>query len=427
MKVLYFDYWTNGLLHQILPLDKILTNKGLDSILVHLGSWRDKSVKEEEIIDGLLCRDIKFYGNDIRNAFVVEKPDVVYVINMGGPIDRLVNRICRNLKIKTIFLMHGVLPTGLDLIQEKKNVNKSYSILYRLSKGIKYIKVYKMFGREILKNNFTELFMPNIYGHLIQMVFSPGSMYTSPYVDRDLHTDRVLVYSNLYKEEFMNNMKVPLGKINVVGNPNLDSIIKLKNSVNYKDTIDSYYSSLNIPTNKKLLIYLLDGIPMFEGLFSKQDWLNELLDVAKIAEELDWALILKLHPSNDRNEITNYLQSVKNVYIFQMEVDLSIVGGCKAAIGHISTTLNVPIAINIPVFIPRWTKVYAEYDYFISNGAAMPCYTIKELKEYLISIDKEHFIELPQHNIYTEKCIGPLDGCTWEKVANEIEMLGLKN
>lgn len=423
MKVLYFDYWTKGLPHQILPLDRILASKGFDRILVHLGSWRDKSVKDEENVEGLLCRDIQYYGNDIRNAMVVEKPKVVYVLNMGGPIDKLVNRICRNLKIKTIFLMHGVLPTGLDLIQGKKMVNKGFSILYRLSKGFKYYKVYKMYGREILWNDAIELFKPKTYGHLMQMIFSPGSMYTTPFVDRDLHTDRVLVYSKVFKEEFVKNMQVPLEKINVVGNPNLDPVLQLANAGDFRHRIDKYYNNIGITDHKPLLIFVVDGLFDFKGSFSKNDWLNELKEVAGIADELGWRLILKLHPSNNRKEVADCFRTMHNVYIFQMEVDLSIVAGCQAAIGHISSALTIPIALNIPVFIPRWTKVYAELDYYISNGAAIPCYSIEELKNYLVSIEKGKKFESHERKQFIDNYIGPLDGCSWERVAKEVDIL----
>ena len=101
MKILYFDYWTKGLPHNILPLDGLLREEGFERILVHVGSWRDHSVKQEEIICGLLCRDIGYYGGNLRKMLIEESPDAVYVLNVGGTLDRLVNRVCRNLGIKT--------------------------------------------------------------------------------------------------------------------------------------------------------------------------------------------------------------------------------------------------------------------------------------------------------------------------------------
>lgn len=423
MKILYFDYWTKGLPHQILPLDRILAGKGFDRILVHLGSWRDKSVKEEENIEGLLCRDIKYYGNDIRNAMVIEKPKVVYVLNMGGPIDRLVNRICRNLRIKTIFLMHGVLYSRTDLIRERERVNKGVSFLDRLLKGFKYYKVYKMYGREILKNDVLELFKPKMYGHLIQMIFSPGSMYTTPFVDRDLHADRVLVYSKVFKEEFVKNLQVPSEKIQVVGNPNLDAVLQLVNGRNSIGEIEKYYKEIGIPNDRPLVIFLVEGLDSDKGSFNKHDFLHELKEIAEIADELGWRLILKLHPSNNRKEIETFLLKMHNIHIFQMEVDLSIVAGCQAAIGHISSALAIPVALKMPVFIPKWTKVCAQFDCYISTGTAVPCYSIEELKTNLVSIEKGKQFESPERKQFINNYIGPLDGCSWERVAKEIEVM----
>ena len=60
MKVVYFDYWINGI-RNFVPLNKSLVEAGQKTMLFHIGSFRDRKCDEECIVDGILCHDIKYY------------------------------------------------------------------------------------------------------------------------------------------------------------------------------------------------------------------------------------------------------------------------------------------------------------------------------------------------------------------------------
>lgn len=420
MKILYFDYWTKGLPHNILPLDRLLSEAGFERIMVHLGSWRDPSVKNEEIIDGLLCRDIRYYGDNLRKIFYTEKPDAVYVLNVGGTIDRLVNRICRNLKIKTIFLMHGIMPLGKNISVEKQRLNKGFTFSKRLFKAPKYMRLYKYYLGEIVRINLFELFDPRIYGHMLQMIFSPGSVYSDPWIDKDLYPDLTLLYSETYRKLFEGKMKFNPNSIKVVGNPQLDPVFQIANASDSRERISNLYSSLRISLGKPLLVFLVDGLDTGLSSFSEEDWLEELKEVASAVRSFGGRLILKLHPTNHREKVERAFRSVSDVHILQTETDLSIVIGAMAVIGHISSALIIPIALNIPVLIPRWSKVYRDYDYFISNGAAIPVESVGELGNYFNVISNGNYIEPPRRIQFVKNYVGFIDGNSWNRAAEEL-------
>jgi len=388
--------------------------------MVHVGSWRDPSVKDEEVVDGLLCRDIRFYGGDLRRVFATERPNATYVLNVGGAVDRLVNRICRNLNIKTVFLMHGVMPLGKNIDVEKKRLNQGFSIVKRLSKVLKYLRIYGLHLGEVARTNFFELFNPRTYGHMIYMIVSPGSVYADPWVDKDLYPDLTLLYSEAYRKHFIERMKFNPDSIKVVGNPQLDPVLQLACSPDSKAQISALYARLGIPGDKPVVVFLVDGLDVALGSFTEEEWLQELRDVAEAVRCFGGHLVLKLHPTNNRSLVEKAFDSFSHVNILQNEVNLSIVLGSIAVVGHISSALMIPVALNIPVLVPRWSRVYSEFDYYISNNVALPVSSSKELVPLLKEISDNRFFSDSCSTEFFKYQITFTDGRSWERIAAEI-------
>ena len=419
MKILYFDYWTKGLPHNILPLDRLLAARGFERVMVHVGSWRDPSVKDEEIIEGLLCRDIRWYSGDLRRVFATEKPTVVHVLNVGGVVDRLVNRICRNLNVKTVFLMHGVMPLGKNINVEKKRLNEGFTIAKRLAKAPKYLKIYAMYLGEVARTSPLELLSPRTYGHIAQMILSPGSVYADPWIHKDLYPDLTLLYSEAYRRHFVETLRFNPDSIRVVGNPQLDPVFQFARASDSQERMSKLYGGLGIPLDKPLVVFLVDGLDSGLSSFTEAEWLEELREVSAVVRSVGARLILKLHPTNSRTKVEAAFQSIPDTHILQHESNLSIVTGAAAVVGHISSSLVIPIALKIPVFVPQWSKVYREYDYYVSYGAALPALTSDTLKRHLRSvIDKTFNYEF--NGSYNAEFVGFSDGTNWERITNEI-------
>src|SRR5688572_28812269 len=107
-RVMLFDHWLGGL-HAMRPLAARLREQGADVRLVHLESWRSPHVRPRQMIDGLPCFDISLYGNSLRHAINRERPDCVVMLNTTYTEERLINRLCRPRRIRTVYLMHGIL------------------------------------------------------------------------------------------------------------------------------------------------------------------------------------------------------------------------------------------------------------------------------------------------------------------------------
>jgi hypothetical protein len=259
-----------------------------------------------------------------------------------------------------------------------------------------------------------------MYGHLLQMIFSPGSMYADPWIEKDLYPDLALLYSEDYRKLFEEKWRFPSALLRVVGNPQLDPVFQLANASNAKERISNLYKSLGIPLDKPLVVFLVDGLDSGLSSFTDKDWLDELTDVAAAVRSWGGRLVLKLHPTNDRQKVENAFISIPDVHIVQTETDLSIVLGSLAVVGHISSALVIPIALNIPVFIPQWSNVYKDYDYYISNRVALPLDSAEDIGNRLDSLVNGLRIVAEGHNDYVKNHITFLDGNTWQRVENEV-------
>ena len=105
--VVYFDYWTRGIRH-FSSIDPILKSHGYKTILMHTGSLRGEKVVSDQNISGINCLDLCFFDNNPVTMLLSLRPRVVLLLN-NQTEDRIIVRACRNLGIKTVFLMHGTL------------------------------------------------------------------------------------------------------------------------------------------------------------------------------------------------------------------------------------------------------------------------------------------------------------------------------
>ena len=111
MKIAYFDYWTEGI-QNFVPFDSMLRKRGHETLLLHIGSFNAVHSKEE-VVNGIKCRDISYYNTKmIYKMIEQEKPDIIITLNTTKLLDRVITMSCRKLKIKSIYLMHGMRDFG---------------------------------------------------------------------------------------------------------------------------------------------------------------------------------------------------------------------------------------------------------------------------------------------------------------------------
>lgn len=385
MKIVYFDYWTKGIANFI-DIDKQLKSQGHDTQLFHIGSFRSEVPKSEVVAD-IMCTDISAFNTSlIFKALSEINPDVVVTLNTTYLLDRAVVLACRQLDIKTVFLMHGTRATGVNISKAIETAERSYnSIWKKLRKSLKYIKL-------VIPNYIYTLYMHDkkkvLSCYFIKVIYayfkSPGkAMYAPDYPDELIH-DKCLVYAKDYIE-YYKNLGYAAAQITVTGNPKQDKLLERIHKKQFSK--DSFSSEVfcHLKEMPKYAVYLEDSFVESGNMYG---WDNvyrnrHLTQIAERLKKDDTVLVIKLHPATSINDIE--ISSDNAVVVEQTDLD-SLIFYCEYCIAHISTTVNIPVLLEKPVLVPKWERSALVIDYYTDNNVAAPWLDINN--RVVLSIDK---------------------------------------
>lgn len=411
MKILYFDYWTNGV-HNFKNIDKLFVNSGNETMLFHLGSFRSKCPIEETLFD-IKCRDISFYpGKYIYDILEEIKPDAVIVLNCSSLIDRSIVLSCRKLNIRTIFLMHGIRATGSEIDSTIKIYKRHYNNLFnKIKKATKYFdKIIPNYLYTLWKCNKKSIYTFGFVRVLYENFKNPSLNMFFPIKANEVLTDLCLVYSKKYIEYYQ-SLGFSKNQIKIVGNPAYDDLFKRIKRKNFgSENLDLDIKNI-IKEGRKFAIYLEDGFVEQGNMggWTKQFRNSFVNDIANRLLQDGYFLIVKLHPSSSN---TDFSKKSENI-LFIKETDLnSLIYFSDFVIGHISTTINIALLLDKPVLIPNWSLAKNILDYYVKTGVANKWENI---------LDKINLsINLHDREIYFEDSISILEPMANENIVSSI-------
>lgn len=411
MKIVYFDYWTNGI-RNFTPINKILQKAGHKTMLFHIGSFRDKHCDKECVIDGLLCRDISYYKTkSLFNALKKINPDVIVTLNTTYILDRALVLACKKLNIKTIFMMHGDRSTGNDLkIAIERN---NYSLKSKILKSKKYL--FTVIPNYIYSswhyNKWNVLMMKPL--KVLWITFKDTSLanFYPPFSDEIIH-DKCLVYSNKYISYYQ-ELGYNKSQIFVVGNSKYDKLFKLINESFPLELITDNALNKFLVSGNKYALYLEDSIQEQEDMRNGIGWSYQFLGehLESISDRLkkdNIKLVVKLHPNTDLTKIPKF-----NSDIIFAESDLEhLINYSVFCIGQFSTTINIAVILNKPILIPFWGKCKMLPNHTVKHNVSNLWLRLED--EFDLSID------LKSRKLYKKENISILSDCSSELLYNEI-------
>lgn len=411
MKIVYFDYWTEGI-HNFVPLNSELIKKGHETILLHVGSF-NFDVPREEIIHGILCRDVKYYKTSlIYKMLEIERPDIVITLNTTLVLDRALALSCRSLNIKSIFLMHGIRNLGSSNEKLVELMEKTYnSIFTKFAKIGKYLNI-------VIPNYVYSQWMNNKYDVLlckfVKVLYSyfdnPGRSMYFPKYSCELLSDKCLVYSN-NDSEYYEKIGYDKKDIAVVGNPKYDSFFNSINSDSF--SVSELPQSVRdvVRSGGRYALYLDEGFPA-QGEMGGVTIEKRREFVAKCAERLyrdGILLVVKLHPVS---EVYEFGDDVGNCIIEDCCLD-GLIKFSEFCICSFSTTINNCVLMGKPVLVPKWMWVDELPSFFIDVGVSRPW----AVKDDPLDLD----IDEDSRNEYIEKYITITTPTSVHRVIDTIE------
>lgn len=376
MKIIYFDYWRKGIIHFI-PINSELIKNGANTIFIHTGSFRYFH-PIEELYQGILCRDIRYYKTIfIHEVIKKERPDIVMLLNTTYLLDRAVILSCRKLKIKTVFMMHGIRNMDLTDLKKLKELNKVFSLKYKVLKIKKYIKIIPNYIYSLITYNYQNIINFRFIKVIIHYFIESVRAKILPKYSDELICDKCLIFGEFYRD-YYRSLGYPDGNIKVVGIPQYDELLnKILNRSFIRDKLPLAIKK------KQYAIYLEDSFP--ESNVSDWDDKYRNFHLNQLSERLkneNLLLVIKLHPTSKRENVI--LESNNSIIIKNCDL-FNLIYYSSLCIGHISTTINIPLILNKPVVIPKWGPSEKLPDYFVKTGVANEWKTINSNINYDIN------------------------------------------
>lgn len=418
--VLFFDYWTRGIRH-FSKLKEGLERKGLTALLLHLGSKRGENITQEEVIDGVLCRDITFYGNSIIRALIEERPKFVLLLN-NQTEDKIIIRACRALRIKTAFLMHGIVAGESDLDSISDLIDSAFGVKSRLERIPKYINLYFQYLRAAKLQSISSMFDFEIHLFFLRIMISPGKTITNFWRYSDSYPDLAFVYCDDDKKIFINHFGYKPESIKVIGNYNLDMLYSYFEENIRKESLQEK-ESMHAEENKGVFLYIENGFsdPKYhvpgwtEALVS-----DEIVKMAEVLKRYNFDLYVKLHPSSDYSILLDKLSGIENIKIFHI-CDLSrLILESNVVSGQSSSVLMMALVVNKPILLLSIPPLEFKFKKYIDNKIGTLISSMSDFEYYMQDFSNKNREIYLMDRDSRERFIGPFDGKCNQRIVNEI-------
>ncbi len=374
-KVIFFDSWKGGA-HNYSRHLSAFKDAGIESMLLHLGSWgNEDEYEKEEHLNGLKMRDISYYnGKGFEEIIIEEKPDLVLFLSIHTFAHRAFNRYCQKHGIPTILLYHGLIRVQ-DVDNKKKSAYKtnplSYGlfILKRVPKLLQY--TFPCYIRSIYATGGKINDYVGFINNIIQVFTRPATFQVSS----DSKTTRCLIYAKPDRLHAHNIYNFQEDEIAEVGNPDLMAFGLKQEMIG---------GLLRKDQNGFTDVMYLDTALTAAGLVfqSQSEYIKFILDTHQTLQKYGKKLILKPHPDTRK---TYNLDVFKDggVEVIDNSKMIERLETCCCALTEPSTISLVPALMGLPLLLVGYDKAES-----LSYGEVLKSYPRANLINNLTGINE---------------------------------------
>lgn len=401
MKILFFDYWLKGIANFERLVPELQRRGCTDIRMVHVGSWKNPQDGLVHEHNGFKSYDIQHYHTySFYKVLKMETPDVVVTMNLYFLMDKAIVVFCKKLGIKVVYMAHGRMLTKSDQFSDylKKDLKKGLLGKIRID-TIAYLYNYWL-STFISKKPLRFLIT------LCALVKDPASMTLYSSYTEELAADKLLLFYESDKTEYVCKRNFPDRNMTIVGNPELDGYIQSK----IEDKED-FLRTLGVKS-KAYLLYLDDG-NVEARTMGKADWYDMLTVYTEICKRHGLTLVVKLHPRTNQAEHQTYFDSQDIVAVKKVNFR-NIVEHAYAVTSLMSTTITMPLISGKRVISPRW-GCFTDFDKSYPEDVIRYVYTPEEFERVLISDEPTD-----RSKKYVKESIGIVDGHAIERIVEEI-------
>ncbi|MFZ5704558.1 MAG: hypothetical protein ACOY5R_04765 [Pseudomonadota bacterium] len=394
--VLAFDGWTEGLPHYA-RLVPALRARGYRLMLIHLGSWghdMDQPVEEER--DGVLVRDIRYYGRRSFGAILrQERPACLLFLSTRAFAHQAMIRHARSLDIPTLHLFHGIYCAAPPMMEEVNFEVSPWNDL-RLYAG----KIYRNL-RHILPRYLAALAETGRsrldwieFGRELRSRLTGGTGAALP---SDVRTTAGCVYVKGDMAE-MRQYHLADDRIFAVGNPDF---------MQFGLQPADLGSRLGRSGNGEL-VYIETGLLAYAIRFtSREDYIAHLDGLAAAIGRHGFRLAVKPHPASVRSGLADAIGAAG----YRVYNNADFVDGLRAASGAMtepSSAGAVPAMLGLPLFLISCGKLAGRGHgrLFTRYPGSIPIETVDQLDSVSDAVGKP--IDPAAHRAWLDEFAEPL-------------------
>jgi hypothetical protein len=346
-KVIAFDSWVGGVNNWLRLLESFKSH-GIDMSLIHIGSWgSDQGRPQRENIRGLEIRDItSFPDRDFLAIIKSEKPAAVLFLSTETFAHRAFNRYCRQLKIPTLHVFHGI--RGIQATDSSSiyKINLQAQVKFvgtRLGKALR--RIWPTYAKALWKTAASadewRRFGKDIF------VLALGR-----YAQRSAHdtmTTMCCVYVPDEIEIAVEKYGFAREDVVAVGNPDLS---------HFGVTAKAIGAQITLSSEKFPDVMYIDSAFIYSGwvFASARDYVEHLTETREKLDKQGRHLVLKLHPDHFRTSIVSELVAA-GFDVCANEDFLSRLQNCCACIVEQSSLALLPALIGMPLFLACYGKL----------------------------------------------------------------------
>jgi hypothetical protein len=394
--ILAFDGWTEGLPHYA-RLVPALRARGYRLMLIHLGSWghdADRPVEEER--DGVLVRDIRYYGRRSFGAILrQERPAGLLFLSTRAFAHQAMIRHARRLDIPTLHLFHGIYCAAPPMMEEVNFEVSPWNDL-RLYAGKLYRNLRHIMPRYLGALAATARGAADWieFGREVKSRLTGGTGAALP---SDVRTTAGCVYVKGDMAE-MRQYHLPDDRIFAVGNPDF---------MQFGLQADDLGSRLGRPGNGEI-VYIETGLLAYAIRFtSREDYIAHLDGIAAAIGRHGYRLAVKPHPASIRSGLSVAIAEAG----YRVYDNTDFVDGLRAASGAMtepSSAGAVPAMLGLPLFLISCGKLAGRGHgrLFTRYPGSVPVETIERLDGIRADIEKP--IDPVAHRAWLDEFAEPL-------------------
>jgi hypothetical protein len=340
-KIIGFDSWTGGgfAFERLLPA---FAARGLDFLLIHIGSWgSDPGRPSREMLGPIEARDIKYYNDAwFDEVLEFEKPDAVLFLSTRTFAHRAVVRYCEQRSIPSLHLYHGI--ANVQVTNDYKGSHRIARVayaLYALSRIGKLVRrTFPCYIRALWKTRASLREWRRFIGDVGR--FARGVPFLK--AADDSRTTRCAVYTNADVEHAVRVYGFEPGEVAAVGNPDLVRFGLRPHML----------GMMNRPSTAELelMMYVDTALAIVGLLFkSRGAFIDHLKATATALAAQGKRLAFKPHPAHDANALRRDLDG-SGIELVANEDFVSRLQQCCGCIAETTSVALVPAVLGLPVF-----------------------------------------------------------------------------